>query len=106
MNNLVQASEGANAELHPSPILEAVHLRKLFPLRSWYPFGAKLAVQAVEDTSLALYPGRDTPLVGESLSGKTNVARIQPGLDIPHSAHIRFTPVPPHLKACSRPNAA
>lgn len=90
MNNLVQVPEGANAELNPSPILEAVHLRKLFPLRSWNPFGAKLAVHAVEDTSLALYPGRATALVGESGSGKTTVARMLAGLYGPTSGTIRF----------------
>jgi peptide/nickel transport system ATP-binding protein len=102
MNNLVQAPEGANEELHPSPILEAVHLRKLFPLRSWNPFGAKLAVQAVEDTSLALYPGRATALVGESGSGKTTVARILAGLYSPTFGTIRFRGEPAKLKDGSR----
>jgi peptide/nickel transport system ATP-binding protein len=102
MNNLVQAPEGANTELHPSPILEAAHLRKLFPLRSWNPFGAKLAVQAVEDTSLALYPGRATALVGESGSGKTTVARILAGLYSPTSGTIRFRGEPAKLKDGSR----
>ncbi len=102
MNNLVQAPEGANAELNPSPILEAVHLRKLFPLRSWNPFGAKLAVHAVEDTSLALYPGRATALVGESGSGKTTVARMLAGLYSPTSGAIRFRGEPAKLNDGSR----
>ncbi len=35
MNDLAQAVEGANVHDHPGPILEAAHLRKMFPLRSW-----------------------------------------------------------------------
>lgn len=67
------SSGDANA---PAPILEARHLQKLFPLRQINPFGVRRAVHAVEDTSLALYPGRATALVGESGSGKTTVARM------------------------------
>ncbi len=40
------------------PVLEAVHFRKYFPLRQLKLFGKGLVVHAVEDTSLALYPGR------------------------------------------------
>ena len=57
------------------PILEAVHLRKYFPLRQFNLSGASEAVRAVEDTSLALYPGRALALVGESGSGKKSVQR-------------------------------
>src|SRR6266704_2480023 len=58
------------------PILEAVHLRKEFPLRKVNLFGPSRAVHAVEDASLALRPGIATALVGESGSGKTTVARL------------------------------
>src|SRR5215831_7082798 len=47
------------------PILEAVYLKKDFPLRTLKLFGPARAVHAVEDTSLALYPGKATALVGE-----------------------------------------
>src|SRR5205809_5880286 len=87
---VIQAPEDTNTGHHTGPILEAVHLRKLFPLRLWNPFGAKQAVHAVEDTSLALYPGRATALVGESGSGKTTVARMLAGLYSPTSGSIRF----------------
>src|SRR6185312_1900770 len=73
-----------------TPILEATHLYKTFPLRSLNPFGPKQAVQAVEDASLTLYPGRATALVGESGSGKTTVARLLAGLYAPTSGTIRF----------------
>ena len=70
----LQTSSG---EVNPpfAPILEAVHLKKDFPLRAINLFGPAQAVHAVEDTSLALYPGKATALVGESGSGKTTVAR-------------------------------
>jgi peptide/nickel transport system ATP-binding protein len=57
-------------------ILEASHLRKLFPVRKVNPFGPERAVHAVEDMSLMLTPGSATALVGESGSGKTTVARM------------------------------
>jgi len=90
MNDLAQALEGTTLHHHPDAILEAVHLRKMFPLRSLNLFGAKQVVHAVEDTSLALYPGRATALVGESGSGKTTIARMLAGLYSPTSGTVRF----------------
>ncbi len=72
------------------PILEAVHLKKDFPLRAIKLFGPAQAVHAVEDTSLALYPGKATALVGESGSGKTTVARLLGRLHEPTDGEIRF----------------
>jgi peptide/nickel transport system ATP-binding protein len=76
------------------PILEAVHLKKDFPLRAVRLFGPAQAVHAVEDTSLALYPGKATALVGESGSGKTTVARLLGRLYELTSGEIRFQGVP------------
>jgi peptide/nickel transport system ATP-binding protein len=76
------------------PILEAVHLKKDFPLRTVRLFGQTQAVRAVEDTSLALYPGKATALVGESGSGKTTVARMLGRLYELTSGEIRFQGVP------------
>jgi len=59
-----------------TPILEAVGLRKYFPVRGGKLFGPRPVVHAVEETSFALYPGRALALVGESGSGKTTVARM------------------------------
>ena len=73
-----------------APILEAIHLRKHFPLRGVKLFGPKQVVHAVEDTSLALYPGRALALVGESGSGKTTVARLLARLYEPTSGTILF----------------
>jgi len=101
MSDPARSVEGANAQDHPGPILEAVHLRKMFPLRSWSLSGPKQAVHAVEDTSLTLYPGRATALVGESGSGKTTVARVLAGLYAPTSGAIRFRGEPAKLTDAS-----
>ncbi|HEX6796295.1 MAG TPA: ABC transporter ATP-binding protein [Ktedonobacterales bacterium] len=79
-----------------APALEAIHLRKLFPLRG-RPFGPARGVHAVEDFSLALYPGHATALVGESGSGKTTVARMLAHLYAPTSGTIRFAGKPINL---------
>src|SRR6266849_450055 len=73
-----------------APIMEARHLRKYFPLRGVKLFGPRNVVHAVEDTSLALYPGRALALVGESGSGKTTVARLLARLYEPTSGSILF----------------
>lgn len=72
------------------PILEAVHLRKEFPLNKVKLFGPSRVVHAVEDASLALRPGHATALVGESGSGKTTVARLLASLYTPSAGTIRF----------------
>jgi len=102
MNDLDLEIEGLNAHDPSMPILEAVHLRKLFPLHSLNPLGQKSAVHAVEDTSLALRPGRATALVGESGSGKTTVARMMAGLYSPTSGSIQFHGEPARLSNSSR----
>src|SRR2546421_3500913 len=73
-----------------TPVLQAVHLKKDFPLRAIRLFGPAQAVHAVEDTSVALYPARATALVGESGSGKTTVARLLGRLHEPTGGEIRF----------------
>ena len=71
-------------------ILEAVHLRKYFPIRQLTLFGKGLAVHAVENTSLSLYPGRALALVGESGSGKTTMARMLARLYDPTAGELLF----------------
>lgn len=83
---LVNLSNSGNSTV---PILEAIHLRKEFPVGQRL-LGSTSAVHAVEDTSLGLYPGRATALVGESGSGKTTVARMLARLYDPTSGTIRF----------------
>ena len=80
---LAAVANGAAAPAGP-PVLEAVDVTKHFPVHG--KSGGRLAsahrrvVHAVEDASLALYPGRVTALVGESGSGKSTLARILAGL--------------------------
>ena len=80
----------ANEEQSSAPILQAINLRKYFPLRGVKLFGPKNVVHAVEDVSLALFPGRALALVGESGSGKTTVARLLARLYEPTSGSILF----------------
>ncbi len=78
------------APLAPAPVLEARNLRKYFPLRQVRVFGGANVVHAVEDTSLALHPGRVLALVGESGSGKSTIARLLARLYEPTSGVIAF----------------
>ena len=71
-------------------ILEAIHLRKDFPLAARHPFAKAQVVHAVEDASIALYPGHATALVGESGSGKTTVARMLARLYDPTAGQMFF----------------
>ncbi len=85
-------------------VMEAVHLRKYFPLRQFKLSGSHSVVHAVEDTSLALYPGRAIALVGESGSGKTTVARLLARLYEPTSGTIMFRgePIKDNGRAASK----
>lgn len=89
----VQRPDGEHAG---SPILAAMHLRKEFPVGQRL-LGTPRVVHAVEDTSLALYPGRATALVGESGSGKTTVARMLARLYDPTAGAISFRSEPIQL---------
>jgi peptide/nickel transport system ATP-binding protein len=62
------------------PVLEAVHVTKNFPVHGGGRQLQRRFVHAVEDASLALYPGKVTALVGESGSGKSTLARLLAGL--------------------------
>ena len=73
-----------------TPILEAVHMRKEFPLGGLKLFGPRRGVKAVEDVSLALRPGHSLAVVGESGSGKTTIARLLAQLYPLTDGSIRF----------------
>lgn len=87
----LRISEPLNEVRPPAEaFLEAVHLKKDFPLRAIKLFGPAQAVHAVEDISFALHPAKATALVGESGSGKTTVARLLGRLYEPTGGEIRF----------------
>ncbi len=73
---LALASDFASGPPKTPPVLEGIHLRKHFPLRQFKVGAAGNVVHAVEDATLALYPGRALALVGESGSGKSTIARM------------------------------
>ncbi len=100
MNTVESISTVPAAALAQAPILDAQHLRKVFPIGGGF-FRAARGAQAVEDTSLALYPGRATALVGESGSGKTTVARMLALLFTPTSGTIAFHGKPVNIKSRS-----
>ncbi|HEV2461472.1 MAG TPA: ATP-binding cassette domain-containing protein, partial [Ktedonobacterales bacterium] len=88
MTSSHEAAAGAALLALGEPVLEAVHLSKHFPVRRANPLAPAVAVRAVEDASLALYPGRAVALVGESGSGKTTIARMLARLYAPTSGTI------------------
>jgi peptide/nickel transport system ATP-binding protein len=74
-----------------APALEAIALSKHFRVRrpgTWLARSKKL--RAVDDVSIALYPGAVTALVGESGSGKSTVARLLARLYRPTAGTIRL----------------
>src|SRR5438132_267845 len=93
-----QTTHDPDAPGETVPILETEHLSKVFPVRRLNPFAPALGVHAVEDASLALYPGRVTALVGESGSGKTTIARLLARVYDPTAGTIRFQGQPIPLK--------
>lgn len=72
-----------------TPVLAAVNVSKHFPVHGVRRRGGR-AVRAVDDVSLALYPGRITALVGESGCGKSTLARMLAGSHPPTSGELRF----------------
>ncbi len=73
------------------PALEAVRLTKHFRVRGQgWRIGRSPRLRAVDEVSLALYPGTVTALVGESGSGKSTVARLLARLYRPTSGTIRL----------------
>ena len=98
MSNATQMPNQSDSSPTAAPVLEAEHLSKIFPIRQFTLFGQARGVHAVEDASLALYPGRVTALVGESGSGKTTIARMLARVYDPTSGTIRFRGSPIQLK--------
>ncbi len=101
MNMSHQLQSVARVRGQSEPILEALHLCKTFPVHGIHLFKKQNFIRAVEDVSLALYPGRATALVGESGSGKTTVARMLAGLSDLTGGKILFQGEPTDHKGAA-----
>jgi peptide/nickel transport system ATP-binding protein len=81
--------------------LEVKALSKTFQLRSGL-LGRATPLPAVSEVSLEVRPHASVAIVGETGSGKTTVARMIVGLEIPTSGEVRVDgdalPVRPNLK--------
>jgi len=73
-----------------SIILEAIELKKHFPLREGFFARATRAVHAVDGVNLVLYEGETTALVGESGCGKSTTGKLLLRLIEPTSGQVRF----------------
>ena len=76
-----------------TPVMEAVQLTKHFRVYQRRGFGLPQpgVVHAVDDVSLALYPGQIAALVGESGSGKSTITRLLARLHPPTAGSIKLS---------------
>ena len=74
-----------------SPLIEASHLSKIFPIYEGFIFRRLTAeLRAVDDISFRILPGETLGLVGESGCGKTTVGKLLMYLMDPTSGQILF----------------
>jgi peptide/nickel transport system ATP-binding protein len=73
-----------------APLLEALNLRKHFPLRGGVLQRTRAWVRAVDDVSFEVAPGETLGIVGESGCGKSTLARLLLRLIEPDAGVVRF----------------
>ncbi|MGB8344048.1 MAG: hypothetical protein WCD86_04140 [Ktedonobacteraceae bacterium] len=76
------AGTAINTSEQAQPVLEAEHLRKIFPLRQANPLGTKQGVHAVDDASLALY------CCASTCYSLPCLCRLLPGKDASKNANL------------------
>ena len=70
------ADQGVDEGAPPAPLLKVEGLMKTYRSSSGGLLGRRRVVQAVNDVSFELFPGRTLGVVGESGSGKTSLGRV------------------------------
>ena len=78
-----------------TPLVEARHIKKYFPIRpgllaKWLAGKKDQEVKAVDDVSLKIWPGETVGLVGESGCGKTTLGRVMTRLYEPTAGQLFF----------------
>ena len=74
----------------PAPLLELKNICKTFNSSVSWRGRSSNGVQAVDQATLALYPGETLGLVGETGSGKSTLGRIALRLIEPSSGSVMF----------------
>jgi len=87
-NDTIVAGPRADGQ---QPLLQAEHLKLLFPVKSGALIGRRIgSVHAVDDVSLSLAEGQTLGIVGESGCGKSTLARCLVRLLEPTDGTLRF----------------
>ena len=79
----------ASAPAAGAPLVEALHVSKIFETRRGL-FAGRRRVHAVDGFTLAIQPGETFGLVGESGCGKSTLGRLLLQLDTPSGGDLRF----------------
>jgi len=75
----------------PEPVLQVRDLRKYFPITRGIVFKRHVGdIKAVDGVSFDLMPGETLGIVGESGCGKSTVARLLTGLEVPTGGSALF----------------
>jgi len=81
-------------DLKMAPLLQAIGLRKHFPVKSGWLGRQRAAVHAVDDVSFDVSEGETLGIVGESGCGKSTTARLLMQLILPDSGSVLLSGKP------------